>query len=64
MQRFCNCITIISILKIILTLNGLDFNFQLYYYFTLQIVFAFLVLAHPGSPGKRAVKRCMCVNEK
>ena len=26
----------------------------------IQIGFAFLVLAHPGSPGKRAVKR-MCV---
>ena len=23
----------------------------------IQIVFTFLVLAHPGSPGKRAVKR-------
>jgi len=28
----------------------------------IQIGFAFLVLAHPGSPGKRAVKRvCVCV---
>jgi len=28
----------------------------------LQIGFTFLVLAHPGSPGKRAVKRvCVCV---
>ena len=30
----------------------------------IQIGFTFLVLAHPGSPGKRAVKRvcvCMCV---
>ena len=28
----------------------------------IQIGFAFLVLAHPGSPGKRAVKRvCLCV---
>ena len=27
-----------------------------------QIGFAFLVLAHPGSPGQRAVKRvCVCV---
>jgi len=27
----------------------------------IQIVFTFLVLAHPGSPGKRAVKRlCVC----
>ena len=27
----------------------------------IQIVFAFLVLAHPGRPGKRAVKRvCVC----
>ena len=27
-----------------------------------QIGFTFLVLAHPGSPGKRAVKRvCVCV---
>jgi len=27
-----------------------------------QIGFSFLVLAHPGSPGKRAVKRvCVCV---
>ena len=29
---------------------------------TIQIGFAFLVPAHPGSPGKRAVKRvCVCV---
>jgi len=28
----------------------------------IQIGFAFLVLAYPGSPGKRAVKRvCVCV---
>jgi len=28
----------------------------------IQIGFAFLVLAHPGSPGNRAVKRvCVCV---
>ena len=28
----------------------------------IQIGFNFLVLAHPGSPGKRAVKRvCVCV---
>jgi len=28
----------------------------------IQIVFTFLVPAHPGSPGKRAVKRvCVCV---
>ena len=28
----------------------------------IQIGFTFLVLAHPGSPGKRAVKRvCVCV---
>ena len=28
----------------------------------IQIAFTFLVLAHPGSPGKRAVKRvCACV---
>ena len=28
----------------------------------IQIVFSFLVAAHPGSPGKRAVKRaCVCV---
>jgi len=28
----------------------------------MQIGFAFLVLAHPGSPGKRAVKLvCVCV---
>ena len=28
-----------------------------------QIGFAFLVPAHPGSPGKRAVKRvCVCVD--
>jgi len=28
----------------------------------IQIGFAFLVLAHPDSPGKRAVKRvCVCV---
>ena len=28
----------------------------------IQIGFTFLVLAHPGSPGKRAVKRvCACV---
>jgi len=27
----------------------------------IQIVFTFLVPAHPGSPGKRAVKRvCVC----
>ena len=27
----------------------------------IQIGFAFLVLAHPGSPGKRAIKRvCVC----
>jgi len=29
----------------------------------IQIGFNFLVLAHPGSPGKRAVKRvCVCIN--
>jgi len=29
---------------------------------TVQIGFTFLVLAHPGSPGKRAIKRvCVCV---
>ena len=29
----------------------------------IQIGFTFLVPAHPGSPGKRAVKRmCVCVN--
>ena len=29
----------------------------------IQIGFTFLVLAHPGSPGKRAVKRvCVCVS--
>ena len=28
----------------------------------IQIGFTFLVMAHPGSPGKRAVKRlCVCV---
>ena len=28
----------------------------------IQIGFAFLVSAHPGSPGKRAIKRvCVCV---
>jgi len=28
----------------------------------IQIGFTFLVLAHPGSPGKRAVKQvCVCV---
>jgi len=26
----------------------------------IQIGFTFLVLAHLGSPGKRAVKRCVC----
>jgi len=30
----------------------------------IQIGFAFLVPAHPGSPGKRAVKRvCVCIDE-
>ena len=29
----------------------------------IQIGFTFLVPAHPGSPGKRAIKRvCVCVN--
>jgi len=29
----------------------------------IQIGFIFLVLAHPGSPGKRAVKRvCVCMS--
>ena len=27
----------------------------------IQIGFTFLVPAHPGSPGKRAIKRCVCV---
>jgi len=27
----------------------------------IQIGFTFLVPADPGSPGKRAVKRCVCV---
>jgi len=27
----------------------------------IQIVFTFLVPAHPGSPGKRAIKRRVCV---
>ena len=31
-------------------------------YIKVHIGFAFLVPAHPGSPGKRAVKRvCVCV---
>ena len=31
------------------------------YFSKIQIGFAFLVLAHPGSPGQRAVKRvCVC----
>ena len=31
----------------------------------IQIGFTFLVMAHPGSPGKRAVKRvCVCVDIK
>ena len=31
-------------------------------YSKIQIGFTFLVLVHPGSPGKRAVKRvCVCV---
>ena len=30
----------------------------------IQIGFTFLVLAHPGSPGQRAIKRvCVCVCE-
>ena len=31
------------------------------YFSEIQIGFTFLVLAHPGSPGQRAVKRCVCV---
>ena len=32
------------------------------YFSKIQIGFAFLVPAHPGSPGQRAVKRvCVCV---
>jgi len=32
------------------------------YFSKVQIGFTFLVPAHPGSPGKRAVKRvCVCV---
>jgi len=27
----------------------------------IQIGFAFLVPAHSGSPGQRAIKRCVCV---
>jgi len=27
----------------------------------IQIGFAFLVPAQPGSPGQRAIKRCVCV---
>jgi len=31
----------------------------------IQIGLSFLVLAHPGSPGQRAVKRvCVCVSQK
>ena len=33
----------------------------------IQICFTFLVPAHPGSPGQRAVKRvcvCVCVSER
>jgi len=31
----------------------------------IQIGFTFLIPAHPGSPGKRAVKRvCMCVSHR
>ena len=30
----------------------------------IQIGFTFLVLAHPGSPGQRAIKRvCVCIKE-
>ena len=33
------------------------------YFSKIQIGFTFLVPAHPGSPGQRAVKRvCMCVS--
>ena len=33
------------------------------YFSEIQIGIAFLVPAHPGSPGKRAVKRvCVCVH--
>jgi len=28
----------------------------------IQIGFTFVVPAHPGSPGQRAVKRCVCVD--
>ena len=31
------------------------------YFSKIQIGFTFLVPAHPGSPGKRAVKRYVCV---
>ena len=32
------------------------------YFSKIQIGFTFLVLAHPGSPGQRAIKRvCVCV---
>ena len=37
------------------------------YFSKIQIGFAFLVPAHPGSPGKRAVKRvcvCVCADKK
>ena len=31
----------------------------------IQIGFTFLVLAHPGSPGLRAIKRlCVCVSQR
>jgi len=31
----------------------------------IQIGFTFLVLAYPGSPGQRAIKRvCVCVNNQ
>ena len=35
------------------------------YFSKVHIGFTFLVLGHPGSPGKRAIKRvCVCVRVK
>ena len=34
------------------------------YFSKIQIGFTFLVPAHLGSPGKRAVKRCVCVSDQ
>ena len=53
LERGADCLHMAQLMPLSLTISCFS---------KIQIGFTFLVLAHPGSPGKRAVKRvCVCV---